>query len=62
MSKKDVKEIAIMTKKQNLHFLLALGNTKMVVLKKEDRLQVYTSDTKKQTVDSSRVAEALTTR
>ena len=51
-----------MTKKQNLHFLLALGNTKIVVFKDKDRLQVYTNDPKKQTVDSSRVAEALSVR
>lgn len=51
-----------MTKKLNLHFLLALGNTKMVVIKDNDQLQVYSSITKKQTVDSSRVAEALVSR
>ena len=51
-----------MAKKHNLHFLLALGNTKMVVFKNKDHLQVYANDTKKQTVDSSRVAEALNSR
>lgn len=51
-----------MTKKQNLHFLLALGNTKMVVLKDNNHLEIYSNDTKKQTVDSSRVAEALGSR
>ena len=49
-------------KKQNLHFLLALGNTKMVVLKNEGRLDVYTNRTHKQTVDSARLADALNTR
>lgn len=51
-----------MTKKHNLHFLLALGNTKMVVLKENDQLQFYANQQKKQSVDSSRVAEALTSR
>ena len=51
-----------MTKKQNLHFLLALGNTKIVVLKQKDQLEVYTKQPGKQTVDSARVAQALLSR
>ena len=51
-----------MAKKQNLHFLLALGNTKMVVLKNDDQLDVYTKTTSKQRIDSSRLADALSTR
>ncbi len=51
-----------MTKKQNLHFLLALGNTKIVVFKQNDQLEVYANDKDKQTVDSMRVADALNTR
>lgn len=51
-----------MTKKRNLHFLLALGNTKMVVLKQNEELQIYSKETDKQTISSSRVAEALGTR
>ena len=51
-----------MNKKPNLHFLLALGNTKMVVLKRKDYMEVYTNEPVKKTVDSARVAEALSAR
>ena len=51
-----------MAKKHNLHFLLALGNTKMVVLNSEGRLAIYTKNNSKQKIDSSRVADALSTR
>jgi len=49
-------------KKQNLHFLLALGNTKMVVFKNDGRLDVYTKNNQKQKIDSSRLTDALSTR
>lgn len=51
-----------MSQRQNLHFLLALGNTKMVVLKEKDRLQIYTNPSNKPTIKSSRIAEALSSR
>ena len=51
-----------MTTQHNLHFLLALGNTKMVVFKKDGRLDIYANSADKQTVDSSRLADALNSR
>ena len=51
-----------MTKKQNLHFLLALGNTKIVVLKENEQLHLYSSNTKHTTIDSSRLTDALNAR
>ena len=51
-----------MNKKRNLHFLLALGNIKMVVLKQDEQLEVYSKETQHKTVSSARVTEALSTR
>ncbi len=49
----------------NLHFLLALGNTKVVVLKENDELKVYSGERKKRvrsSVAPERLAEALASR
>ncbi len=49
----------------NLRFLLALGNTKIVVLKDEDDLQVYSNPEnkgKKHAVAPERLTEALVLR
>ena len=47
----------------HLRFLLSLGNTKMVVLTKEDNLHIYSnqpgSSTRKGKVAASRVCEAI---
>ena len=51
-----------MTKKHNLHFLLALGNTRIVVLKQNEQLEVYSTESRHQTVSSARVTEALSAR
>lgn len=51
-----------MTKKTSLRFLLALGNTKIVVLNEQERLQVYAggdSARKKHAVAAERISEAL---
>ncbi|MGN0024494.1 MAG: hypothetical protein ACI351_03585 [Candidatus Avelusimicrobium sp.] len=51
-----------MTKKTSLRFLLALGNTKVVVLNEQERLQVYArqdSTHKKHAVAAERISEAL---
>lgn len=50
----------------NLHFLLALGNTKVVVLKEDDSLHFYgkfpSERHKRGNVAPERLAEALITR
>ncbi len=54
-----------MKTKNNLRFLLALGNTKVVVLKDEHDLQVYANTPDKRfgtTVAPERLTEALATR
>ena len=54
-----------MKNQTNLCFLLALGNTKIVVLKDHDDLQVYSNHTEKRhknTVAAERLTEALTLR
>jgi len=51
-----------MNKKTSLRFLLALGNTKVVVLKDRDELQVYAdgkSKSQKHAVAAERISEAL---
>lgn len=51
-----------MTNKPSLRFLLALGNTKVVVLNEEQGLQVYAAkDSKRQrhAVAAERISEAL---
>ncbi len=52
-----------MKNQTNLRFLLALGNTKIVVLKDHEDLQVYSNHTEKRqknTVAAERLTEALT--
>jgi len=53
-----------MDKKQNLRFLLALGNSKIVLVKENDKLQVYSKhvDTRKYTINEGRVLDAATSR
>ncbi len=54
-----------MKKQPNLRFLLALGNTKIVVLKDQEELQVYSSaqnKRQKNNVAAERLTEALTVR
>lgn len=49
----------------NLHFLLALGNTKVVVLKENDELKIYSEERNKRvrsSVAPERLAEALSSR
>lgn len=53
-----------MTKKTpNLRFLLSLGNTKMVILKDENDLHIYSNQpsktTRKEAIATERVTEAL---
>lgn len=50
-----------MNKKTSLRFLLALGNTKVVVLNDREGLQVYAdnSKSKKHAVAAERISEAL---
>lgn len=53
-----------MSKKTSLRFLLALGNTKVVVLNDREGLQIYADSptNKKHAVAAERISEALTTR
>ena len=54
-----------MKNKTNLRFLLALGNTKIVVLKDKDDLHVYTNSPNKRlknTVAAERLTAALSVR
>jgi len=53
-----------MKKTQNLHFLLALGDTKMVMLKNDDQMDVYTqySGNGKSPIMPQRVVDALASR
>ena len=51
-----------MTKKTSLRFLLALGNTKIVVLNQQEALQVYARQDaahKEHAVAAERISEAL---
>lgn len=50
-----------MNKKTSLRFLLALGNTKVVVLNDQEGLQVYAdnSTSQKHAVAAERISEAL---
>ncbi len=54
------------TKTSNLRFLLSLGNTKMVVLKDENDLHIYTNQLdktkRKEAIATERVTEALLTK
>lgn len=61
ISKNRMKE-PFMTKKTSLRFLLALGNTKVVVLNEQEGLQVYadTSTSRKHALAAERISEALT--
>lgn len=55
----------MLTNTPNLRFLLALGNTKMVVLKDETDLHVYTnkfSKSTKQPIAVEHITEALLTK
>ncbi len=51
------------TKTPNLRFLLSLGNTKMVILKDEEHLHIYTNQpdktSRKEAIATERVTEAL---
>lgn len=52
-----------MKTKTNLRFLLALGNTKVVVLKEENDLHIYSNTPEKPlkgTIAAERLTEALT--
>lgn len=53
-----------MNKKQNLRFFLSLGNTKIVLVEEEDKLQVYSKhiDTRKCTINEERVLDAVSCR
>ena len=53
-----------MKKNPNLHFLLALGNTKIVLLKNQDKMDVYTQPAKKgkKPIAPERVVAALSAR
>lgn len=54
-----------MKNQTNLRFLLALGNTKIVVLKDQDNLHIYSNQPdkrQKKTVAAERLTEALTPR
>lgn len=53
-----------MTKKQNLRFFLALGNTKMVLVEEQDKLQVYSRfiDANKCVINEERVLDAASGR
>lgn len=53
-----------MKNQTNLRFLLALGNTKIVVLKEQGDLQVYSSPAvaRKKQVAAERLADALALR
>lgn len=65
MIKKLICQELFMKNQTNLRFLLALGNTKIVVLKDHDDLQVYSNHTEKRhknTVAAERLTEALTLR
>ena len=72
MIKKPICQELFMKNQTNLRFLLALGNTKIVVLKDHDDLQVYSNHTEKRhkhtekrhknTVAAERLTEALTLR
>ena len=55
----------MITKNPNLRFLLALGNTKMVVLKDEEDLHIYTNKTSRKTAQPiavEHITEALLTK
>lgn len=68
MSKRNFRqELFFMKSPTNLRFLLALGNTKVVVLKDQDELQFYAKPAAKRTkgktsVTPERLAEALLVR
>ncbi len=52
-----------MKNQTNLRFLLALGNTKMIVLKDQENLHIYSNNTdkrQKNAVKADRLAQALT--
>lgn len=54
-----------MKNQTNLRFLLALGNTKIVVLKDQDELHVYANSAdkhQKHAVAAERLTEALSVR
>ena len=54
-----------MKSNSNLHFLLALGNTKVVVLKEDNELKIYSGERNKHprsSVAPERLAEALSSR
>lgn len=54
-----------MSKKHNLKFFLALGNTKMVLLKdmEKDEVQVYSRHgTRRYAVSEARILDAVCTR
>ena len=50
-----------MKNKTNLHFLLALGDKKIVVLKEKEQIHIY-SDDKKHAIHAERISEALSSR
>lgn len=52
------------TTKPNLHFLLALGGYKVVVLKQDKALHIYsnTQDIKKNRVRTERISQTLALR
>jgi hypothetical protein len=54
-----------MKTRSNLHFLLALGNTKVVVLKEKDNLQIYSgkrNENRYSSIKPERLAEAFSSR
>ena len=64
MNKKLICRSRFMKNQTNLRFLLALGNTKIVVLKEQGDLQVYSSPAvaRKKQVAAERLADALALR
>ena len=51
-----------MKNSNNLHFLLFLGNQKVVVLRDKDSVQLFASKEDKQQVSPQRVIAALSTK
>lgn len=51
-----------MSRKTSLRFLLALGNTKVVVLNEEEGLQIYSDgkESRSKNAAAERISEALT--
>ncbi len=65
MKKRKIDQEPFMKNQTNLRFLLALGNTKIVVLEDQENLHIYSNKTdknQKTAVAAERLTEALTLR